>query len=144
MQQLAALLVSLLTQGAILAGGPAGGSAAAEAVPAFDRPQAPARWEVTATAYTSGPESTGKWPGHPQYGVTATGTRARQGRTIAVDPARIPLGSWVCVAELGQCFVAEDTGGAIRGDRIDLYMDKVADALRWGRRRIHIQVFTGV
>ncbi|HEY3367699.1 MAG TPA: 3D domain-containing protein [Symbiobacteriaceae bacterium] len=134
--RLAALLVS-----AMLMSGPAGDAPAAEAVPAFDRPGAPTQWEMTATAYTSGPESTGKRRGHPLYGLTATGTRARQGRTIAVDPARIPLGSRVCVAELGECLIAEDTGGAIRGNRVDLYMENVADALRWGRQRVRIQVF---
>lgn len=96
---------------------------------------------VKATAYTSGPESTGKRPGHPQYGLTFSGTRAKEGRTIAVDPRRIPLGSRVCIAELKGCRIAEDVGGAIQGDRIDLYMEEVADALKWGVRQVRVEVF---
>lgn len=117
----------------------------AEAAPA-DEPLLPAfegtaQRLVTATAYTSGPESTGKRPGHPQYGLTFTGTHATEGRTIAVDPGLIPLGSLVYIHELGETRIAEDTGGAIKGPRIDLYMDQVGDAINWGIRRVRIQVY---
>lgn len=114
-------------------------AAGIEAVPAFDGGHGALR--VTATAYTSGPESTGKRPGDPAYGVTALGTRAREGETIAVDPSQIPLGSLVYIEELDRYFVAQDTGGAIQGPRIDLYMEKVSDALNWGIRSVRIQVF---
>lgn len=97
-------------------------------------------YHVTATAYTSGPESTGKRPGHPAYGLTATGARAREGQTIAVDPRVIPLGSRVYIDELGETRIAEDIGGAIRGQRIDLYMEKVPDAVNWGVRKVRIHV----
>ncbi len=111
---------------------------ASEAVlPAFQgRPDL----KVTATAYTSGPESTGKRPGHPQYGLTFTGTRAREGRTIAVDPGLIPLGSRVYIHELRGFRYAEDTGGAIHGHRIDLFMNEVPEALEWGMRDLHLSV----
>lgn len=116
-----------------------GQAAAAEPVmPAFE---GRAGWSVTATAYTSGPESTGKRPGHPQFGLTFTGTIAREGQTIAVDPAEIPLGSLVYIHELGETRIAEDTGGAIVGNRIDLYMDRVSDALQWGVRRVRIDIY---
>lgn len=136
---LAALLLALalaLTP-AHAAAGPSPETEAA--LPAFE-PGA-ARLQVVATAYTSGPESTGKQPGHPQYGLTFTGTRASQGRTLAVDPARIPLGSLVYIKELGEYRVAEDTGGAIRGDRVDLYMEQVADARAWGIRPVRVIVY---
>jgi len=107
-------------------------------LPAFD---ARSEMQVTATAYTSGPESTGKRPGHPQYGLTYSGTRAHEGRTIAVDPRRIPLGSLVYIQELGQYRFAEDTGRSIQGNRIDLYMEKVPDAVRWGVRAVRIRVY---
>lgn len=128
-----ALAAALLTSpGAAPAGEP-------EALPAFDsRPEV--EMKVTATAYTSGYESTGKEPGHPQYGRTFTGTRAREGWTIAVDPARIPLGSRVYIHELGEYRYAEDTGGAIHGDRIDLYMDEVPEAMQWGVRQVNIRI----
>jgi 3D (Asp-Asp-Asp) domain-containing protein len=125
---------------AILVGAPTPARAAGtETIPAFEG--GIPTFDVLATAYTSGPESTGKQPGHPQYGLTFTGTLAQQGETIAVDPQQIPLGSLVYIEELGEYRVAEDTGGAIRGNRIDLYMEKVSDALDWGMRKVRVRVF---
>ena len=131
--QLAALLLA-----AVLAGHPGGGPVAGEqGMPAFDGE--PRHRQMTATAYTAGPESTGKRPGHPAYGLTATGTRAQPGKTIAVDPRVIPLGSKVYIDDLGE-FIAEDTGGAIHGNRIDLYMESVDEALDWGVRKVRLHV----
>ncbi|HYF95812.1 MAG TPA: 3D domain-containing protein [Symbiobacteriaceae bacterium] len=131
--QLAALLLT-----AVLMGHPGGGPGAAEqGMPAFEG--GPRHRLITATAYTAGPESTGKRPGHPAYGLTATGTRARPGKTIAVDPRVIPLGSKVYIDKLGE-FTAEDTGGAIQGERIDLFMESVDDARDWGIRKVRIHV----
>jgi 3D (Asp-Asp-Asp) domain-containing protein len=63
-------------------------------------------------------------------GITATGTKVKEGRTIAVDPKVIPLGSKV---ELdGKTYVAEDVGGAIKGNRIDLYFSSHDEANQWG------------
>jgi 3D (Asp-Asp-Asp) domain-containing protein len=89
---------------------------------------------ATLTAYTAGPESTGKRPGDPGYGITATGTTVMDGRTIAVDPERIPLGSKVYIEGIG-FRVAEDTGGAIKGNRIDVYMSNLQDAVQFGVKR---------
>ncbi|MGL5354282.1 MAG: 3D domain-containing protein [Clostridium sp.] len=70
-------------------------------------------------------------------GRTATGTvpvSARGGRgTIAVDPRVIPLGSLVYVEGYGEA-VAADTGGAIRGNIVDIYVDSDQEARNWGRR----------
>lgn len=81
--------------------------------------------DVKATAYTSGPEDNGIW-----NDKTHIGTKVRPG-IVAVDPKVIPLGSKVYV-ELadgtGVHLVAEDTGGAIKGNRIDIALsdrDKV-------------------
>ena len=51
--------------------------------------------------------------------LTATGTTLTEGRTIAVDPSVIPLGSRVFIEGYG-VFIAEDTGGAIKGNKIDI------------------------
>lgn len=51
--------------------------------------------------------------------LTATGTTLTEGRTIAVDPSIIPLGSRVFIEGYG-VFIAEDTGGAIKGNKIDI------------------------
>lgn len=66
----------------------------------------------------------------------ATGAVARRG-VIAVDPSFIPLGTHVYVPGYGYA-VAADTGGAIKGDRIDLCFDTGAEAVQWGRRHITI------
>ena len=60
-------------------------------------------------------------------GITATGTKATEGRTIAVDPEVIPYGTVVIID--GHTYVAEDCGGAIKGNKIDIYMDSHRDAL---------------
>lgn len=79
------------------------------------------RLSCTLTAYTSGYESTGKKPGDPGYGITASGTVATVGRTIAVDPQVISIGSKVYIEGLGIRY-AEDTGAAVKGKHIDVYL----------------------
>lgn len=95
------------------------------------------RW-MTVTAYTSGPESTGRRPGHPLYGVTASGERVRPG-TVAADPS-IPFGTRVYIPGYGLGVVL-DRGGAIRGDRLDVYFERLEDALNWGVRRLPVRFY---
>jgi len=83
--------------------------------------------DVTLTIYDAGPESTGKDEDHPLYGITFTGTRVEEGRTIAVDPNVIPLGWWVYIEGVG-FRRAEDTGSAVKGNKIDVYFDDVDEA----------------
>ena len=64
------------------------------------------------------------------YGITATGTTATEGRTIAVDPDVIAYGTVVYID--GQAYVAEDCGGGIRANQIDLFFDSHEDAVQWG------------
>jgi len=75
--------------------------------------------------------------------ITATGTQARVG-VIAVDPKTIPLGSKVFVTgsyrELGVCY-AEDTGGFIKGNRIDVYLEgTLQQLLEFGRRDMRVYI----
>jgi 3D (Asp-Asp-Asp) domain-containing protein len=95
-----------------------------------------------ATAYDLSYESCGKYPGDPAYGITYTGTYARPG-VIAVDPRVIPLHSKVYVASLDRTpdygfAVAEDTGSAIKGHKIDLFINSNREALRYGRRKVKV------
>ncbi|WP_028551897.1 3D domain-containing protein [Paenibacillus sp. UNC451MF] len=89
---------------------------------------------VTLTAYSAGAASTGKTSEHPQYGVTSTGTRVTEGRTIAVDPKVVPLGWWVYIDGLG-FRRAEDTGSAVKGNIIDVFYDSNDYANRFGMKR---------
>jgi len=63
-------------------------------------------------------------------GTTATGTAPKASRTIAVDPSVIPLGSVVKID--GQEYVAEDTGGAIKGNRVDIFVADHGEAMAKG------------
>jgi 3D (Asp-Asp-Asp) domain-containing protein len=93
---------------------------------------------MVATAYDPGPVSTGKAPGQPGYGVTASGMRAGYG-VVAVDPRVIPLGTRVYVPGYGVA-VAGDTGSAIKGYRIDLGFASYGEAVRYGRRTVTVYV----
>lgn len=67
---------------------------------------------------------------------TATGTTPTVGRTIAVDPSIIPLGSKVIIE--GDTFVAEDTGNAIKGKKIDILLNSHEEALQYGRQTVEV------
>lgn len=68
-------------------------------------------------------------------GITATGTLAAEGRTIAVDPRVIPYGSTVTLYfadGTSHTYTAEDCGGAIKENRIDVFFDDHQAALQFG------------
>lgn len=99
---------------------------------------------MQATAYDLSVESCGKLPGDPGYGITFSGTKARPG-VIAVDPRVIPLGSKVYVESIDGTSdygfaIAEDTGGAIKGNRVDIFIGHRPSALRYGRRGVRVYV----
>ena len=73
-------------------------------------------------------------------GITSTGVTATEGRTIAVDPKVIPYGSIVEIN--GNRYVAEDCGGAIKNNRIDVYFDSHEDALEWGVKYYEVYIVT--
>ena len=87
---------------------------------------------VVATAYGTGPEENGG------YTITATGHSLKRGM-IAVDPKVIPLGSIVHIPGYGEGW-ATDTGGAIRGKRIDLCHASRSWCNRFGRRKVEITI----
>lgn len=69
---------------------------------------------------------------------TATGTHPKRG-TMAVDRRVIPMGSYGYVPGYGKVH-AEDTGGAIKGNRIDLFFNTRGQARSWGRRTVDIYI----
>lgn len=70
-------------------------------------------------------------------GITASGTKATANRTIAA-PATFSFGSKVVIN--GVTYTVEDRGGAIQGNRIDVYMDTHSQALKWGVRYLYVEV----
>ncbi len=71
-------------------------------------------------------------------GITATGDIARRG-IVAVDPDVIPLGTRLYIPGYGTA-VAADTGGAIRGNKIDLCMESYGEAINFGRRPVDVYI----
>ncbi|NLW63076.1 MAG: hypothetical protein GX052_03080 [Syntrophomonadaceae bacterium] len=76
---------------------------------------------------------------------TATMTWPQERRTIAVDPSVIPLRSKVYVTcdswpNINGIYIAEDTGGLIKGYRIDLFMNSRDQAILWGRRTVKVRI----
>lgn len=100
--------------------------------------------EVTATAYDLSFASCGKYPGDKGYGITASGMYARRG-CVAVDPKVIPLGTRLYIEapdgswSYGEA-IAADTGGAIKGNKIDLFMDSYTECINFGRRSAIVYV----
>ena len=72
-------------------------------------------------------------------GITATGTVPRWG-TIAVDPTIIPYGTKVYIPQFDKYFIAEDCGGGIRGNKIDIFMNSESQCNNWGKRTIDIYI----
>ena len=72
-------------------------------------------------------------------GITSTGTTPKWG-TIAVDPKIIPYGSKVYIPKFNKTFIAEDCGGAIKGNMIDIFMNSNQEAYKWGRQNIEIYI----
>lgn len=97
---------------------------------------------VVATGYTAGVESTGKRPGHPQYGITFSGVKVRRGKlsTIAADPRLFPIGTVLYIPGYGYGLVA-DTGSRIKGRKIDLYFPSRKQVFsEWGKRTVDVRV----
>ena len=85
-------------------------------------------WTMEATAYS--PEDPGC------SGSTSTGSVLKKG-IVAVDPRIIPLGTKLYILGYGRA-IADDQGGAIKGNIIDIAFDSRAEALRFGRRSVKV------
>lgn len=84
------------------------------------------KMNVVATAYTG-------------YSTTSTGQKPVWG-TIAVDPKVIPYGTKVYIPKFNKVFIANNTGGAIKGNKIDIFMNTKKECYSWGRKNIEIHI----
>lgn len=91
------------------------------------------------SAYTAGVESTGKTSNHPAYGLTASGTKVKEGRTIACPPS-YPFGTQIYIPYFDNTFTCEDRGGAIKEGKLDIYMKDLSDAIKFGRRELEVHI----
>jgi rare lipoprotein A len=79
---------------------------------------------------------------HSQKGVTASGMTSHVG-TVAADPAVLPLGSRIRVSGAGGYtgeYIVADTGPLVKGRHIDIYMPTAAEAKKFGRQRVRVQI----
>lgn len=88
----------------------------------------------TLTAYTAGIESTGKTKDSADYGVTASGEVVKENHTIACPP-NLKFGTKIYIVSLERMYTCEDRGAAIKGERLDIYMENVSDAYEFGVKR---------
>lgn len=102
--------------------------------------------EMEITAYDLSVESCGKPPDHPEYGITASGNRVKEWYTIACDPS-IPFGTKIYIPYFKDApnrgvFTTEDRGGAIKGNKIDVYMKSHQACMNFGRRRLKVYILS--
>lgn len=97
---------------------------------------------VVATGYTAGYESTGKKTTHPEYGITYSGVKVKRDlfSTIAADLKVFPIGTILFIPGYGYGVVA-DKGGAIKGDKLDLYFETIHDVYHsWGKKKVDVYI----
>jgi 3D (Asp-Asp-Asp) domain-containing protein len=85
------------------------------------------------SAYTNGKESTNKVKGDKDYGKTASGKMTKEGRTVSADDDLFPFGTVLYIDGVGERIV-EDTGSAIKGYKLDLFIEDLKEARNFGRK----------
>lgn len=88
---------------------------------------------MNASAYTAAADECGK-----NDGVTASGLKVAEKRTLAC-PANYPFGTTIRIEGMGD-YRCEDRGGAIKGNKFDIYMETKAEAFGFGRQHLVAQV----
>lgn len=85
----------------------------------------------TVTAYTVGDDFT------PSHGITASGEKVREGRTLAC-PRSLPFGTEIYIPYLERTYVCTDRGGRIKAGKLDVYMGSRKEALDFGKRKLNV------
>lgn len=99
-------------------------------------------WEtIEVTAYCSCAKCCGEWASKRPNDIvyTASGAEAVEGVTVAADKSKYPFGTVLYIEGLGERIV-QDVGGAIKGNRVDVYFNNHEDALAFGRQTLNAYV----
>ena len=88
---------------------------------------------INASAYTAAADECGK-----SDGITASGLKVKEKNTIACPP-QFPFGAKIKIADMGT-YVCEDRGGAIKGNKIDIYMHTKKEAFAFGRKNLEAEI----
>ena len=107
-----------------------------EYIEEMEEPETVSLGEFEITHYCTCPVCCGKW----SDGITASGEKAEPGSTVATDPSVIPTGTVIIID--GHEYIAQDTGSAIIGNRLDILTDSHEVAIARGIKRS--EVFTVV
>ena len=96
--------------------------------------------EFKVTAYCSCEKCCGRWANNRPNGIVygASGEQLIPNVSIATDPSVIPYGTTVVIN--GNEYVSHDCGGAIKENRIDIYMESHEQALEWGVKYLEVFV----
>ena len=111
-------------------------------------PEPEEKWEekeFEVTMYTL--DECGKSPNHPWYGITASGEKVLEGKTVAASP-EIPFGTKIEIPGFEHTFSVEDRGAMIKTHRgkwegtpkIDIYTENKDWALEWGRQKVKCRI----
>lgn len=91
------------------------------------------KFVINASAYTAAADECGK-----SDGITASGVKVQEKRTLACPP-QYPFGAKVKIEGLGT-YTCEDRGGAIKGNKFDIYMQTKSEAFAFGRRNLEAEL----
>ena len=91
------------------------------------------KFTINASAYTAAVDECGK-----SDGITASGTKVRENRTLACPPA-YPFGAKIAIEGYG-VYICEDRGGAIKDNHFDIYMETKTQAFAFGRKNLIAEV----
>jgi 3D (Asp-Asp-Asp) domain-containing protein len=91
------------------------------------------KFTINASAYTAAADECGK-----SDGITASGIKVQENRTLACPP-QYPFGAKVSIEGYG-VYTCEDRGGAIKGNKFDIYMETKAEAFQFGRRNLLAEI----
>lgn len=91
------------------------------------------QFTINASAYTAAADECGK-----SDGITASGLKVEKNRTLACPPS-FPFGAKIAIEGMGE-YRCEDRGGAIKGNKVDIYMETKKEAFSFGRRHLIAEV----